>query len=1561
MKKNLSIIGSLIFLAGILLTAFQPIFTAIAEESQPKLLTVYHNGKKVKAGDEMDAAETNQLQLKATGDFTLTIPESPDYGLALLNDDERADVLSQVKNKANVSFDVSYSEESGYQIQMKKGMTAYVNVHLLQTHARVDGIVSFDLEKLPNQETTLVQLVQPKEAKESSEKEEDADKTGDIEAERPVTEPTEEPKKEVVFYKGDQPIDSKTTVTVEEGTTFNPTESITAFANDGSEEYTVEAEVKKDGKALQLEDDTFVPKTENAYAIQYKALDEEETVATMGIGLLVSNGSVDVSLEWVTGDPSQKYNQDFTIPQTGAQNVTYKVNVNTTGTVYEPGQLKITLPASQFQFSNPKNLENALGWHKNNISLNPLGASNNDTFGYEVSADGQTLIITNKKKITGTIQESFEISAIFYTKDRKYDGGSYPQVRGRQIIEGTNAKLKFDVEDATQSDPSKRNFSTNELKVTLKTQYEQPTISKNTVTFNPYENWDASLYGNRPTDFQNYYWLSYKITTNLKPGDAKRLLTKFKDTISVRKDGSTTTTQLTTQKLNALKIHGYGKVKAGFYKEVDGGVAARTIGSNAINWQNTNDRDKDAFYNANNAVSNDFYYVIGFPKSDYNIKDQITNTVEGSYYDADSGAYYDKNDAKTSSYFTNYEFKYPPGDTTISAKNFQYYVGTGKPRFFTKPSPTSSDEQINEGLVTNVLQSGNDVDIRTAGLIYGVNHAQGNNVPYSMEMYDDQTKWKAADSSEVFMGPDDFYFSRLYFKSETFMPNQSLNTIQKNGVVLPYLRLEYQDDKSGVWKKHPDLIEPTINKNRGVNPNGSTFDEYRWGRMRDDGQELDTYIQLGDLGIRAHRFRLVTVDKNGNKAGVLGKVNVRMNADICVYGVDPNDNKQTQLEKWIANKNDVSTLAFNNFSGFKVEGKYGNNWTVINPDHDPSNSRFPTDPGEYGDYLERRVGALTITGEGPNSNILKTATQKNNTATNSNDVTWTVKWGEGYEYLSVNDNVLKTMFNSGSLTVPERQKVILYDLLPAGHTYAGVQTLTYRDQTLTTTQYKVDILDTNYRNSQRQLIRLTIDGDSVTSKSGAIRDESNSSPNIRGNTVQWQYKSNVTWGNRILANLNATTTNRNSVTVSLFDDANKAQEILANGETRTVVNNDLISSSGHGNTQLGYVPLVGSGNTTIKNNMHTYGSVEIIGETSVKAGLNKYVKGDNDSGFNSSGSGEFSPSGTYQYRLDYTTDASGAGNYVENVVLFDKLEQVSTPNNQGYTQGWKGKLLNIDLSYAKSLGIDAKAYVSFLSNPLMFAPNSGKDFSTPGSGWVDYDTITPTNLKNASAFAIDLRKSTNGTPFRFTSNDYVNVTIDMEMPDTFPSKPKAFNVPWLSASKVSQGLTNDALTEATYTDFEVTLNRDLKIVKQDLSDSSKKLNGVIFEIEYPDGTKKDHTTTGGTSPNFLGEISLKGLAPGTYKIREKKTIQGYELLAETYTFTIKTDGTIQHQVDSANWIYNFKDDQITLKVNNRKKFSLPITGGSGVVGISLLLIVAVMIVVGTGWYLKKYRFQLDES
>lgn len=142
---------------------------------------------------------------------------------------------------------------------------------------------------------------------------------------------------------------------------------------------------------------------------------------------------------------------------------------------------------------------------------------------------------------------------------------------------------------------------------------------------------------------------------------------------------------------------------------------------------------------------------------------------------------------------------------------------------------------------------------------------------------------------------------------------------------------------------------------------------------------------------------------------------------------------------------------------------------------------------------------------------------------------------------------------------------------------------------------------------------------------------------------------------------------------------------------------------------------------------------------------------------------------------------------------------------------------------------------------------------------------------------------------------------------------------------------------------------NLVITKQDAQDPNTKLGGVEFKLEKPDAVPSE-TKTGKTAEE-TGELTFADLTPGSYRLTETKTAEGYTLLAEPIEFTLTADGrclrgdeTFVETTAGADGVYN-----IALTVYNRKGFTLPHTGSDApslwlLIGLPALVAVLLVLV-----------------
>ena len=141
----------------------------------------------------------------------------------------------------------------------------------------------------------------------------------------------------------------------------------------------------------------------------------------------------------------------------------------------------------------------------------------------------------------------------------------------------------------------------------------------------------------------------------------------------------------------------------------------------------------------------------------------------------------------------------------------------------------------------------------------------------------------------------------------------------------------------------------------------------------------------------------------------------------------------------------------------------------------------------------------------------------------------------------------------------------------------------------------------------------------------------------------------------------------------------------------------------------------------------------------------------------------------------------------------------------------------------------------------------------------------------------------------------------------------------------------------------------LVITKQDAQDAGIKLGGVEFKLEKPDAVPSETKT--GTTDARTGELTFADLTPGSYRLTETKTAEGYTLLAEPIEFTLTADGrclrgdeTFVETTAGADGVYN-----IALTVYNRKGFTLPHTGADApslwlLIGLPALVAVLLVLV-----------------
>ena len=225
-------------------------------------------------------------------------------------------------------------------------------------------------------------------------------------------------------------------------------------------------------------------------------------------------------------------------------------------------------------------------------------------------------------------------------------------------------------------------------------------------------------------------------------------------------------------------------------------------------------------------------------------------------------------------------------------------------------------------------------------------------------------------------------------------------------------------------------------------------------------------------------------------------------------------------------------------------------------------------------------------------------------------------------------------------------------------------------------------------------------------------------------------------------------------------------------------------------------------------------------------------------------------------------------------------------------------------------------------------------------GWVKlftgldkYDADKPENERVNYTYRV-LESATGSDDWRGGATDDVIVISG--------KKYKVLNTTRVTGDSADKTLTlTNRLQDAKY---------KLVITKQDAQDANTKLGGVEFRLEKLDGTSVTETTPG-TTATGTGLLTFTALTPGTYRLTETKTAEGYTLLAEPIEFTLTADGQCLRgdkpfgtKTTDADGVHN-----IALTIYNRKGFTLPHTGADApslwlLIGLPALVAVLLVLV-----------------
>ena len=319
----------------------------------------------------------------------------------------------------------------------------------------------------------------------------------------------------------------------------------------------------------------------------------------------------------------------------------------------------------------------------------------------------------------------------------------------------------------------------------------------------------------------------------------------------------------------------------------------------------------------------------------------------------------------------------------------------------------------------------------------------------------------------------------------------------------------------------------------------------------------------------------------------------------------------------------------------------------------------------------------------------------------------------------------------------------------------------------------------------------------------------------------------------------------------------------------------------------------------------------------------------------------------------YPKNSTGTAT-IDKKIVENGLDKTTTTANIGATINYK-VTYNIPVG---EKGLESLVVTDTMSKGLTFVKDVKVENGTTIVAPENYDVASPTNTDGITT-----------TTVTFTEN-YCK-TLD-------PNTTQKFTITYTAtlndkAVLGKKGNTNTVFVEYTNkddikrkTDEKTTtvFTYGIDLQKQFEGTTTIKLDGVKFTLTDESGNaikvekKSPNTfyTPGGDSNEVTtddnGKIYIKGLKPGTYKLKETKTKEGYVLLKAPVVIEIEDDnatgeakafvGTkeVTMTADSGS-----DTAKVPLTVVNSKGFDLPATGGRG---IALFTIAGIAIVAAAG-------------
>lgn len=440
----------------------------------------------------------------------------------------------------------------------------------------------------------------------------------------------------------------------------------------------------------------------------------------------------------------------------------------------------------------------------------------------------------------------------------------------------------------------------------------------------------------------------------------------------------------------------------------------------------------------------------------------------------------------------------------------------------------------------------------------------------------------------------------------------------------------------------------------------------------------------------------------------------------------------------------------------------------------------------------------------------------------------------------------------------KQESGVFYDLIPLGCRVDLSSIKVYADgssKELLQSEYTIDALEENYKNTNRTLLTVRIN-----------------SPAVKG-------KYRITY-----------------TTVHLWEDILDFGRYIMNSVAYETGNPDIAGgyADNGGNISDSTIMTDLDPETNDKRFIYSQATHSINALIPISSGISKKVASSNDALFGDRTVVNQNSTYVYKIRMENASHSTS-----RNIIIFDSLENFCGGKNGSANDrecDWKGTLVSFGLNHLKELGIAPKVYLSSVPDLNLegayTADQAGDIHLESDNNWKLIDDFG--DISEATAFAIDLSARTDGKIFELGENRSFSFTVTMRSPrtinDTEEPSPETYNN--IYRSFISKDTENQSKSKYydhhDYTAVAYHIAGDMKFQKID-SETGEPIQGVRFNLSGTSfyGTVVDENVTSDAN----GIVYLADIERGTYLLTETDPTVDY-LKGKDRIVEVKADGSV---------------------------------------------------------------------